>query len=345
MIDDNELFSEDGFIIFTMKDGGYILSQEITAYQREDQLYYSFIPFVESLGLGANTITNESTGFITLSYEFSDTDLQVNPKNNQVIKNGVITENEALSIVLFQGEVLVEKSILEKIMELTLLEDYQNLLIELKTVKKYPALEKIRRLEREINQSKGLTSVLPLKPTPYRFITSPAVDARFYYTYRDNTRNSGDEDRRYRYSFKLVNELFYLTNSILMSGNNNNSLSSMNINLSRTDHDSQLLGPLSATRIQLGDLSVSGSLYPAASIHERGVMIENTNFLRQVYDENISLSGSIMSDWDVELYVNGVLTRYQTSDDTQRYTFDNVPLFFGTNKVILRFYGPEGQQY
>jgi outer membrane usher protein FimD/PapC len=45
----------------------------------------------------------------------------------------------------------------------------------------------------------------------------------------------------------------------------------------------------------------------------------------------------------VELYVNNVIVDYKTADASGLYTF-NVPLVYGSTEVMLKFYGPYGEE-
>lgn len=48
-------------------------------------------------------------------------------------------------------------------------------------------------------------------------------------------------------------------------------------------------------------------------------------------------------EWLVELYVNGTLIEYTKADASGYYMF-TIPIFYGTNTIKLRFYGPDGQE-
>ena len=47
--------------------------------------------------------------------------------------------------------------------------------------------------------------------------------------------------------------------------------------------------------------------------------------------------------WTVELYVNNVIVDYKTADASGLFTF-NVPLVYGSTEVMLKFYGPYGEE-
>jgi hypothetical protein len=56
-----------------------------------------------------------------------------------------------------------------------------------------------------------------------------------------------------------------------------------------------------------------------------------------------TLSDYTEPDWAVELYVNNVLVDYVKADASGFYTFE-VPLMYGSTVVLLRFYGPFGEE-
>lgn len=47
--------------------------------------------------------------------------------------------------------------------------------------------------------------------------------------------------------------------------------------------------------------------------------------------------------WDVELYVNGVLVNFTTADMNGYFSFE-IPLVFGSSVIVIRYYGPWGQE-
>jgi hypothetical protein len=73
------------------------------------------------------------------------------------------------------------------------------------------------------------------------------------------------------------------------------------------------------------------------------------NFILNLIARKIKSTGEYpISDytepgWTVELYVNNVIVDYQTADASGFYSFD-VPLVYGTSEVMLKFYGPYGEE-
>lgn len=48
-------------------------------------------------------------------------------------------------------------------------------------------------------------------------------------------------------------------------------------------------------------------------------------------------------NWIVELYVNGILVSFTKADASGLYSFD-IPIVYGTSQIIVKFYGPNGEQ-
>ena len=74
-----------------------------------------------------------------------------------------------------------------------------------------------------------------------------------------------------------------------------------------------------------------------------GITITNaaTTFRRSFGE--YTLSDHTEPGWTVELYVNNVLVAYQVADASGYYSFD-VPLVYGASQVMLKFYGPYGEE-
>ena len=47
--------------------------------------------------------------------------------------------------------------------------------------------------------------------------------------------------------------------------------------------------------------------------------------------------------WDVELYLNGILVNFATADINGDFSFE-IPLVFGNSQILIRYYGPWGQE-
>ncbi len=96
-----------------------------------------------------------------------------------------------------------------------------------------------------------------------------------------------------------------------------------------------------AKQIRLGKISTLG----IASVYDPMVGISITNAsttYRRSFGE-YTISDYTEPGWTVELYVNNVIVDYQTADASGFYSFD-VPLVYGASDVMLKFYGPYGEE-
>jgi len=73
-----------------------------------------------------------------------------------------------------------------------------------------------------------------------------------------------------------------------------------------------------------------------------GVHATNRPQVRRKYFQTVQLTGEKEPGWEVELYIDGKLVDFQTTDETGRYDF-NLDIFYGTSNAELRFYGPNGE--
>lgn len=74
-----------------------------------------------------------------------------------------------------------------------------------------------------------------------------------------------------------------------------------------------------------------------------GFFITNTpSTVRKALGDYV-ISDYTNPDWIVELYINNTLISYTNADASGFYTF-KVPIVYGTNRITLRFYGPNGEE-
>ena len=74
-----------------------------------------------------------------------------------------------------------------------------------------------------------------------------------------------------------------------------------------------------------------------------GVTIGNRPLNQPTRFDRHSLQGALPPGWDVELFFNEALIAFQQSRPDGKYTFDDLPLVYGTNEFRLVFHGPLGQ--
>ncbi|GJL77824.1 MAG: hypothetical protein NPINA01_08130 [Nitrospinaceae bacterium] len=201
-----------------------------------------------------------------------------------------------------------------------------------------------QRLDREKTRNQtGFSSEklqYPRVTTPYKLIDWPALDFSYNFDYR----SEGDAAQSI-YSGVLGGDLLYMNSELFLSGDERDTLSDARLRLGRKDPDGNLLGPLRAREVSLGD--IFSPQIPLISDSTAGAGFEISSFSidqRSEFDR-INLRGELPVGWEVELYRNEVLLASQvTPNAAGRFDFRNVPLLFGNNILRLVFYGPQGQK-
>lgn len=120
-------------------------------------------------------------------------------------------------------------------------------------------------------------------------------------------------------------------------------ITGINMNLSREDYDANLLGPLRATRFEMGDITTDA--FPLAGQQSgRGGIVTNQpyNFVSDA--NNFRIRGFGPADWDIEVFQDNELLAFGRSGPDGSYAFDSLPLSDGFNLFKIIFYGPNGEQ-
>jgi len=74
-----------------------------------------------------------------------------------------------------------------------------------------------------------------------------------------------------------------------------------------------------------------------------GVKLTNTPYTIKKTFGSYLIERKTNPGWDVEIYVNGILVNFTTADMNGDFRFE-VPLVFGNSTILIRYYGPWGQE-
>lgn len=92
------------------------------------------------------------------------------------------------------------------------------------------------------------------------------------------------------------------------------------------------------TQVDVGDVNS----YGAVSRSIQGVAITNQPQIRREYFQTVRLNGQLDEGWEVELYVNNLLTDFFIVGPDGEYNFD-LDIYYGSSQVTLKMYGPNGE--
>ena len=230
--------------------------------------------------------------------------------------------------------------------------NYNELRIYMKTLVPLPFQERAQRKSRwdALNRAAGMQPGLGYDPKdilrlPYRFYAAPSL--QFTNGITHNVAPDGTTITGTSHAFNAQGDLLGMSGrasgSLQTSTDGREELSGLAFNLLKEDYAGSLLGPLKATRYELGDISTS--TFPLAGQQTgRGASVTNEpyNFVRDATNFRIQGFGPV--GWDVEVFQDSELLAYGPIMADGRYDFPSLPLGEGFNLFKIILYGPNGEK-
>lgn len=202
------------------------------------------------------------------------------------------------------------------------------------------AIERERRAAR-IKPAKFDLKTLPQVRLPYRMWRAPALDfvVSAGVTYRANDGVRVDRST----SIYAAGEVARMSYDARVSTNAKGIPSTLRLRAYRSDPDSNLLGPLKATHLGLGDVAGLDSGLGGSGASGRGAVATNRPLFNPTAFDKTRFEGDLPAGWEAELYRNGELLAFARATAGSRYIFEDVQLLYGENQVSIILYGPQGQ--
>lgn len=181
----------------------------------------------------------------------------------------------------------------------------------------------------------------PYTPTSPGLIGVPSIDQSFG---ADARFGRGSHQYKAAYTAYLTSDLLGMEGSAYVLKTRAKARPDLRMTLARHDPDAELLGPLRARSVAVGNLALPSvrNVMPG-SASGNGVSVSNRPLDQPNSFDRHSLRGDLPPGWDVTLYYNDQLLGYQSSRADGQYAFDDLPLSFGSNEFRLVFHGPLGQ--
>ena len=329
----NELQLElENELLLDLRLDGERLGLDILGYQRGDSFLLSLHELATGLGLPieVDVVQGVASGW----YISEDRAFSLNLAEGEVISGGKrwpITDGE---VNIFDGALYVETSALERWFPLQLSAVVRELYLNVVPTELLPIQQRINRRSRAlVGSSSNKEPQYPLQPYPFQFFGPHVTNLRLgYSTSRQNP--SSDASYSGNYAWLSRGDLGWMTSTLSVSGQTEAKISAARIKLERAGVD----GPLGLNHIEVGDISTSAF---------RGVSIQGSSGSgapNELFDnQSVSIEGSQLPDWDVEIYQNEQFLAIQTIEQDGRYLFEDIPLLFGENRFELQFFGPNGE--
>lgn len=105
-----------------------------------------------------------------------------------------------------------------------------------------------------------------------------------------------------------------------------------------------LLGPLGARSLALGDIAAPGQPLIAEALSGRGLVVSSRAPWRADLIDEITLTGPLPAGWEAELWHEERLVAVTREGDAAgQWRFGGVPVRLGENRWVVRLYGPHGE--
>lgn len=105
-----------------------------------------------------------------------------------------------------------------------------------------------------------------------------------------------------------------------------------------------LLGPLGARSLALGDIAAPAQPLIADALSGRGLVISSRAPWRADLVDTITLSGPLPQGWEAELWHEERLVAVTREPDAAgQWQFGDIPVRIGENRWVVRLYGPNGE--
>lgn len=258
----------------------------------------------------------------------------IDNRNKQIIYNGQQFSVDENRLIKTETALFLDHLLFGEIFGLYCRFNFRSLSVEIKPDFELPVIRemRLRQFRKNIEQLKGEVEADTTLNRKYHFARFGMVDWAVSST--QSTSNTNDT----RVWLATGAELFGGETNLLFHYSTRDGLNHRNQQYYWRWANNQ---PRALRQVRIGKimpLSIS-------SVYDPVVGVSATN-ARTTYRRSFgeyTITDFTEPGWTVELYVNNVIVDYQVADATGFYSF-NVPLVYGTSQVMLKFYGPYGEE-
>lgn len=333
---------EDGEeLLMQVRIGKVGIDQSILGIKQGNDIMLSLADFVSASGFAITVDPNAqiAEGFF----------IRENQKFRLDIPGGsVLAADRNFSLMpgdveVADGDILVKSAVLAQWFGFEVTPDLSMQQLNIASDQKWPIQERLDRLAKKNAKvfDNRVAAKLPEHKVDYRQASFPNIDVNLRQTY---TRDPEEEkaDKTTRYGIQAAGDMAGHTAIASLSGNQEDRLDSVYLNMKKESDAPDLLGPLKARRYEFGDINTVIVPNAGPSPSEMGVRASNRNpFVTS--DTTTRITGTSTIGWDVELYRNNQYLAIATVDDTGQYVFNDVPLVTGQNNFKIVHFGPLGE--
>lgn len=339
--DKGPVISDDNLLVLNVTYNNHVLNNGMAGYGDEGKV---FLPLDEmARTLDFNIDVDYKAGKAQGWFISEDRKLYLDLDKGQIVTDGREYDVPEGSIVAGEGDIFIDSKLMGVLFPVDFNTNFSEMSLEIEPREKIPFQEKLDREAKwnRINPYAETQPELPRRESRYKLFSTPFVDFTLRSDYSKNDRSTSAQGG---YSILSKGDLGYMSSEVFISGDNKKSLQNFRIALERSDPNAGLLGPLKATNLALGDISTPSFPIIGGVRKETGVSVSNMELNRPSEFDTTNFNGTITPGWDVELYRNEILIETHRVRSDGRYSFEEVPVYFGSNDFKLVFYGPQGQK-
>jgi hypothetical protein len=238
-------------------------------------------------------------------------------------------------------EIYLRTSLVRKLLGLAIEVADDELVLRLRATEKFPVQARLERQSRRPDPGQpGQSQEATLRVAePYAFFSPPGIDVVL-----DGGLESGANNRTFRYDLRFAGDLFWSNLQGYVGSDEEGRATNARVMLQRRSLEGDMLGPLRAREVSVGDVYSPGLSMGVRSVAGAGFTFSTAPLEQTSVFNRIDLRGDLPPGYDVELYVNDVLRSSTNQSINGRYEFLDIPLSPGLNVVRVVTYGPRGER-
>jgi hypothetical protein len=226
-----------------------------------------------------------------------------------------------------------------RLLPVTVRHDAANLRINIDGLEPLPVTARLERAERRrqaLSRAEPAPPKFPQIANPWAVISFPTMDLAL-------AGVSGSQGSSVAGQAELVGDLAMMTGRARLALDSTGP-AIMRFSLGRDGEDAELLGPLHARSLAMGDINAPAQPLIGVASSGRGLVVSNRPSGRVDLFDQIELRGPLPRGWDAELHRDDRLVAvFDTPDASGDYVFRDVPLRAGANNYVVRLFGPHGE--
>jgi len=331
------ILSEENLLILDLKVPVIEVSNTIMGYGTDTQTFLPLHSVAKILGFPL-TVSPEK-GIAEGWFIAEDRTFYLNKNTKEILINKETNTWQDNQIVVGEDDIYIDADLLSKWFPVDIEVSFSHLNAVLTPREELPIQAQYEREQKRLMLLRRGDQSLKYTPkeAPYALASFPQIDF-------SSTLDTNTDSGRQEYSLTAEGDLAYMGAKVYLSGDEEDWFDKSRIRLSRVAYNSDLLGPLRANQIEIGDISPASLSVLGTSSEENGVRISNEDLKRGRDFNTTRFEGNMQPGWDVELYRNKTLVDSIRIGQDGRYIFDDIQLFYGKNTFRVVAFGPQGQQ-